>query len=48
MLSFLTKPSLKADAFLKEKGVLLHYDRAELEADQQTHDRLRANGKSPA
>ncbi len=39
---------LEVDAFLQEKGVLLHYDLAELEADQQTHDQLRSDGKLPA
>jgi predicted HTH domain antitoxin len=39
---------LEVDAFLQEKGALLHYDLAELEADQRTHDQLRSDGKLPA
>jgi predicted HTH domain antitoxin len=36
---------LEVDAFLKEKGVYLHYDEADLEADRRTHERLRQEGK---
>lgn len=36
---------LEVDAFLKEKGVYLHYDEADLEADRLTHERLRQEGK---
>jgi predicted HTH domain antitoxin len=36
---------LEVDAFLKQKGVLLHYDLAELEADRETHAQLRTEGK---
>ena len=36
---------LEVDAFLKEKGVYLHYDEADLEADRRTHERLRREGK---
>ncbi len=32
---------LEVDAFLKTKGVDLHYDKADFEADRQTHERLR-------
>lgn len=39
---------LEVDAFLQEKGAELHYDDAELEADRQTHDQLRNQGKLPA
>ncbi|MBE9170361.1 UPF0175 family protein [Pleurocapsales cyanobacterium LEGE 06147] len=36
---------LEVDAFLKAKGVDLHYDEADLEADHQTHEQLRQQGK---
>jgi predicted HTH domain antitoxin len=36
---------LEVDAFLKAKGVDLHYDEADLEADRQTHEQLRRQGK---
>ncbi len=36
---------LEVDTFLKEKGVYLHYDEADLEADRQTHEQLRQAGK---
>jgi predicted HTH domain antitoxin len=39
---------LEVDAFLKQKNALLHYDLEELEADRQTHDALRAEGKLTA
>jgi predicted HTH domain antitoxin len=32
---------LEVDAFLKAKGVDLHYDEADFEADRQTHAQLR-------
>lgn len=32
---------LEVDAFFKEKGVYLHYDEADFEADRLTHERLR-------
>lgn len=43
LLSMSTR--LEVDAFLKQKGVDLHYDEADLEADRQTHERLRQAGK---
>jgi len=39
---------LEVDAFLKQKGALLHYDQSELEADSQTHEQLRNEGKLSA
>lgn len=39
---------LEVDAFLKQQGALLHYDETELEADCQTHEQLRTEGKLPA
>ena len=39
---------MEVDAFLKQRGVLLHYDLAELEADRLTHAQLRSEGKLPA
>ncbi|WP_250124213.1 UPF0175 family protein [Chroococcidiopsis sp. CCMEE 29] len=36
---------LEVDAFLKAKGVDLHYDEADFEADRQTHEQLRQSGK---
>jgi len=36
---------LEVDAFLKQKGVDLHYDQADLEADRQTHEQLRQAGE---
>lgn len=36
---------LEVDAFLKEKGVYLHYDEADLEADRSSHEQLRQAGK---
>jgi len=36
---------LEVDAFLKAKGVDLHYDEADFEADCQTHEQLRQSGK---
>ncbi len=38
---------LEADAFLKQKGALLHYDLADLDSDRQTHEQLRSEGKLP-
>ena len=35
----------EVDAFLKEKGVYLHYDEADLEADRSSHEQLRQAGK---
>ncbi len=43
LLSISTR--LEVDAFLKAKGVDLHYDEADLEADRQTHEQLRQSGK---
>ena len=31
---------LEVDAFLKQKGALIHYDQSELEADRQTFQHL--------
>jgi len=36
---------LEADAFLKAKGVNLTYNEADFEADMQTHEALRREGK---
>lgn len=36
---------LGVDAFLKEKGVYLHYDEADFEADRTSHEQLRQAGK---
>lgn len=36
---------LEVDAFLKARGVDLHYSEADLEADRQTHEQLRQSGK---
>lgn len=36
---------LEVDAFLKAKGVDLHYDEADFEADRQTHFQLRQEAK---
>lgn len=36
---------LEVDAFLKEKGVYLHYGEADLEADRSSHKQLRQAGK---
>lgn len=36
---------LEADAFLKAKGVNLLYDEEDFEADIQTYDELRKEGK---
>lgn len=36
---------LEVDVFLKAKGVDLHYDEADFEADRQTHEQLRQSGK---
>lgn len=36
---------LEVDAFLKARGVDLHYSEADLEADRQTHEHLRQSGK---
>ena len=33
---------LEVDAFLKARGVDLHYSEADLEADRQTHEQLRS------
>ncbi|MEQ9357885.1 UPF0175 family protein [Coleofasciculus chthonoplastes] len=35
---------LEVDTFLKAKGVELHYNEADLEADRQTHKQLRQEG----
>ena len=42
------KNRLEADAFLQSKGIHLAYDEAEFEADQQTHEQLRREGKLKA
>ena len=39
---------LEVDVFLKQKRAFLHYDQSDLEADQQTHEQLRNEGKLPA
>lgn len=39
------KTRLEADAFLKAKGINLAYNEAEFEADIQTHEQLRSEGK---
>lgn len=39
------KTRLEADAFLKGKGIHLAYNEAEFEADIQTHEQLRSEGK---
>lgn len=36
---------LEVDTFLKAKGAELHYNEADLEADRQTHEQLRQEGK---
>jgi predicted HTH domain antitoxin len=36
---------LEVDTFLKAKGVELHYNEADFEADHQTHEQLRQEGK---
>lgn len=36
---------LEVDAFLKAKGVDLHYSEADFEADRQTHRQLQQSGK---
>lgn len=36
---------LEVNAFLKAKGVDLHYDKADLEADRSSHEQLRQSGK---
>lgn len=36
---------LESDAFLKVRGVDLHYDEADFEADCQTHEQLRQEGR---
>ena len=36
---------LEVDAFLKEKGVYLHYDEADLEADRSSHEQLQQEAK---
>lgn len=36
---------LEVDTFLKAKGVEFHYNEADLEADRQTHEQLRQEGK---
>jgi predicted HTH domain antitoxin len=33
---------LEVDAFLKAKGINLHYDENDFESDRQTHEQLRA------
>lgn len=35
---------LEADAWLKSKGINLHYSETDLEADRQTHNDLRQEG----
>jgi hypothetical protein len=37
--------SLEVDAFLKQAGVELHYDEADLEADRLTMEQLSQEGK---
>ena len=39
---------LEADAFLKAKGIYLAYDEVDFEADRQTHEQLRQEGKLKA
>ena len=39
------KTSLEVDTFLKAKGVDLAYNKADFEADRQTHEQLRKEGK---
>ncbi|NER19180.1 MAG: UPF0175 family protein [Symploca sp. SIO1B1] len=39
---------LEADAFLKSKGIHLTYSEADFEADRQTHEELRREGKLKA
>ncbi|PSF33317.1 hypothetical protein C7H19_20170 [Aphanothece hegewaldii CCALA 016] len=41
------KTRLEVDDFLKAKGVDLPYSEADLEADSQTHEQLRKDGKLP-
>jgi len=36
---------LEVDAFLKAKGVDLHYNEADFEADLQTHEQLQREAK---
>ena len=36
---------LEVDTFLKAKGIELHYNEADFEADRQTHEQLRREGK---
>lgn len=36
---------LEVDAFLKAKGVDLHYDEADFEADRQIHEQLQREAK---
>lgn len=36
---------LEVDAFLKAKGVDLHYNEADFEADRSSHEQLRQEGK---
>lgn len=36
---------LEVDAFLKAKGVDLHYNEADFEADRQTHEQLQREAK---
>ncbi|MGI0487580.1 UPF0175 family protein [Pantanalinema rosaneae CENA516] len=43
LLGFATR--LEVDAWLKQKGIFLHYDQSELEADCRTHEQLRNAGK---
>jgi predicted HTH domain antitoxin len=43
LLGFATR--LELDAFLKEKGVYLHYDMADLEQDLHTMEELKQEGK---
>lgn len=38
----------EVDAFLKQRGAWLHYDAADLAADQSTHEQLRSEDKLPA
>lgn len=46
LLGMLTR--LEVDTFLKAKGVELHYNEADFEADRQTHEQLHREGKLKA
>ena len=36
---------LEADSWLKSKGIDLHYNESDFEADRQTHDQLKQEGQ---